>query len=163
MSLHEIFVALEASGLGVAIRESLVLFPWIESVHVLAVVVMIGAVIVMDLRLLGLGAHRSSARQLIAEVLPYTWGAFVVAAGSGFLLFASAASLYWTNIAFRLKLVGLLIAAMNMLVFHVATVHGIADWDERQRPPVAVRIAGMVSLSCWVFVVAAGRWIGFVD
>lgn len=162
MSLREALVALENSGLGTAVRESFVLFPWIESVHVLAVVVVVGAVIVMDVRLLGWGAHRSGVRKLIAEVLPYTWIAFVIAASSGFALFASAATQYWDNIAFRLKFAGMLFAAVNMLVFHVATSRSIANWDEHQRTPMAARVAGAVSISCWVFVVAAGRWIGFV-
>jgi len=161
MSIHEIFAALENSALGLSIAQSSVLFPWIECVHVLSVAATIGMVFVMDFRLLGWGAHRSSAQKLMAELLPYTWGAFAVAAVSGFLLFSSAATSYAANIAFQLKFVGLLFAAINMLIFHFVGARGIMRWDEDKRPPAAARIAGTVSIICWVFVIAAGRWIGF--
>ena len=84
--------ALYDSSLGTAIRESSTLFPWIESLHVLMIATVVGTIVMVDLRLMGFAAHRRSARQLIVEMLPFTWVAFVVAVITGTLLFTSNAT-----------------------------------------------------------------------
>lgn len=141
---------------------STVLFPWIECLHVLSIVLVVGTIAMVDLRLLGFRAGERGAKSLIAEVLPYTWIAFACAVVTGLLLFASAASVYAANPAFRIKTVLLILAGLNMAYFHLLPYRSIHLWDELVHPPLRARLAGGISLACWVCVVAAGRWVGFV-
>ena len=155
------FTWLEHRPFAIAIAESTWLFPIAETIHVLALTVVVGSVAMMDLRLLGLGNKERAASDVIASSLPWTWCAFAVAFVAGSLLFSSKAASYYTTVPFRIKMVCLALAALNMLVFHLVTGRNMATWD-RGAPPWGARMAGAVSLALWVTIVATGRWIGFV-
>ena len=160
MSAPELMHSLQELPFATAISESTWLFPMFETIHVMALTLVVGSVAMMDLRLLGIGSRDRSISELTRSVLPWTWSAFAVAAICGLLLFSSKAVAYYDNIPFRIKVACLLFAAVNMLVFHFATARNIAAWDSG-RTPAAARAAGIVSLSLWVVIVATGRWIGF--
>ena len=149
------------SSIGTAIRESSTLFPWIESVHVLMIATVVGTIAIVDLRLMGFSAHRRGARQLIVDMLPFTWVAFTLAVITGSLLFLSNATGYYESMPFRFKLLAILIAGINMAIFHVTAYRKIGDWDDRLPTPVAARIAGFSSLTLWLLVIFLGRWIGY--
>ena len=136
-------------------------FPILEIVHVLGIVLVVGTIAIVDLRLLGVAAHRSSADRLIGELLPYTWVAFVITVVAGALLFASNAPTYAHNLAFQVKAVLIVLAGVNMAAFHLTTYRRIYEWDEAQPPPAAARVAGGASLCLWIAVVFLGRWVGF--
>jgi hypothetical protein len=142
------------------IRESVWMFPTIETVHVFALVFVVGSIMMVDLRLLGLGNQDRPFTEIAAESLPWTWSAFGLAATAGALLFSSKAVTYYADTPFRLKMLCLVLAAINMGAFHLFGLRRIAEWD-RGRPPLSARLAGGVSLSLWILIVAAGRWIGF--
>lgn len=153
---------LESTPLAVAISESSWLFPGIESVHVLAITMVVGSITMVDLRLLDVNLRDRPVGELIHEVLPWTWTSFVVAVCSGSLLFSSNATHYWGTVPFRAKMLLLILAGINMLVFH-ATIHrSVEVWGRRTRTPRAAKISGGVSLGLWIGVVTLGRWIGFV-
>ena len=160
MSVLDTMHALEHLPFAVAIAESTWLFPFFETTHVMALTLVVGSVAMMDLRLLGVGNRNRRITELTAAMLPWAWTAFAVAATCGVLLFSSKASTYYMNIPFRIKMVCLAFAGVNMLVFHSVTARGIASWDDGT-PVRAARLAGVVSLSLWVVIVATGRWIGF--
>ena len=149
------------SSLGTAIRESSTLFPWIESLHVLMIATVVGTIVMVDLRLIGFSAHRRGARQLIVEMLPFTWVAFAVAAITGSLLFVSNATGYAESLPFRCKLVAIAIAGINMAIFHMTAYRKIGEWDDALPTPAGARIAGITSLMLWVLIVFLGRWIGY--
>jgi hypothetical protein len=161
MALDDWLHWLEATDIATAVRENEVLFPWIEAVHVLAIVLVIGTISIVDLRLLGLASRDRAVGRLIREVLPYTWGAFLVAALTGSLLFCSNAMTYGHNFFFRGKLVLLALAGLNMAVFHLFVGRDIARWSAAPQPPWSAKTTGAVSLGLWITVVAFGRWIGF--
>ena len=161
MTLQQLLTTLQETALAEAIAEGSYLFPWIESVHILAVVTLVGAVSVLDLRLIGVNAHVKSLRRLMRQVLPIAWSAFAVAVPSGLLMFASKAVKYSENWPFRLKLLLLLAAGLNTLVFHRFVLRGGEPWDEG-RTPRSAKIAGYTSISLWIGIVVFGRWIGFV-
>ncbi|WP_428312849.1 DUF6644 family protein [Hydrocarboniphaga sp.] len=162
MSLQTLFTALENSGLGTAVRESTILFPAIECLHVLMIAVMVGTIAIVDLRLLGIASRTRSVSELLDEVLPFTRGAFVGALITGGLLFASHASDYVGKWPFQAKMALLLLAMINIVVFHRIFGRDVASLDQGQRPPLSVRLSGGLSLALWIGVVATGRWIGFV-
>lgn len=152
---------LSSAPFAVAISHGATLFPWLECLHVLAISLVVGTILIVDLRLLGYAAHRRSADRLIVELLPYTWAAFAVAVISGVLMFASNAASYAHNVQFQWKLALILLAGINMAVFHLTAHRRIVDWDERHPPPPAARLAGATSLFLWTGVIFLGRWVGF--
>lgn len=153
---------LEESPLGVLISSSGYLFPICECIHVVGLALVIGTISMVDLRLLGLASTNRSITGLTRQVLPVTWVGFTIAAISGVLMFISNASHYVTVIYFQLKFLFLALAFINMLAFHVLTGKSIASWDQARKPPAAVRVAGAMSLGCWIIIVFLGRWVGFV-
>lgn len=160
MDLNDILTALEGTAFAAAVLEGDNLFPWIEAVHVLALVMVVGTISIVDLRLLGVAAHTRSVQRLLKELLPLTWSAFGVAVVSGFLMFSSNAVGYAANWPFRIKMLLLIGAGLNMLYFQMVTYRHVDQWDEADTPRAA-RIAGGLSLSLWVIVIFLGRWIGF--
>ena len=163
MSIHTILVALQGTPWATAIREDDTLFPVIESLHVLAITFVVGTIAMVDLRLLGVTNRQRAVTRLTTEILPWTWGGFVLAVITGSLMFSSSATKYFDNVPFRIKFVFLVLAGANMAVFHLVTQRSIEHWDEHSSTPVGAKIAGGLSLLFWFGVVTAGRWIGFVD
>jgi hypothetical protein len=157
----DIAKGLESSALGVAISESQWAFPGIETVHVLSLALVFGSILMIDLRLLGISSRSSLISKLSAEVLPYTWTGFALAALSGGLLFISRAQTYIHNLSFQLKFVCMFLAFLNMLAFQYGAYRRVLDWDASLPPPRAARLAGALSLSLWLCVIFFGRWIGF--
>ena len=149
------------SGVGTAIREGSTSFAWIEGTHVLMIATVLGTIAIVDLRLLGYPAHRRGAKQLIKDMLPFTWVAFGLAVVTGALLFTSNPLNYWDSNPFRWKMIALLLAGLNMAAFHLTAYRRIAEWDDSLPPPTIARIAGITSLGLWILVVFLGRWIGF--
>lgn len=143
------------------VRENGTLFPTIESIHVLSLVVVVGSIAVVDFRLLGLTSHRRSATTLIKELLPFTWVAFVIAVMTGALMFSANAISYAANWFFIAKIVTLGLAGVNMAVFHLGAYRTIGQWGDILPPPPGARIAGAASLILWTLIVVFGRWIGF--
>lgn len=122
----------------------------------------VGSIMMVDLRLLGVNLSEHSAGEVIAEILPWTWISFAVAACSGALMFSSNATHYWGTVPFRAKMLVLALAGVNMVLFHATTFRSIEVWGRRKQPPPAAKAAGAVSLGLWIGVVTLGRWIGFV-
>ena len=162
MEIDRVLGWLQSTSVARAIGENEILFPWIESVHVLAIVLVVGTISIVDLRLLGIASHDLTVRRLMRDVIPYTWGAFAVAAITGSLLFSSDAVHYARNFFFLGKLVLLALAGLNMAVFHLVGVGDIERWDTGTgQTPVAAKAAAIISLLVWISVVAFGREIGF--
>jgi hypothetical protein len=92
--------------------------------------------------------------------VPWTLGGFALAIVAGFALFITQSNRYMGNRAFQIKLVLLVLAVGNMLVFHFWSKRRIADWDTTNVTSRAARLAGACSLFLWVGVMLAGRWVG---
>jgi hypothetical protein len=159
MNIHETMSWLQSQPFAREIAESSYWFPIVETVHVMALTMVVGSVAMMDVRLLGIGRWRP-ASDVIAASQPWAWGAFAVAFTAGALLFCSKALTYYDNIPFRIKMVCMLIAGVNMLAFHRLTARRMSEWDKGM-PPIGARVAGGLSLALWITIVALGRWIGF--
>jgi len=137
------------------------MFPTIETLHVLATVIVVGSVTMLDLRLLNLAYRDRSIREVHEDVLPWTWSSFAVAAIAGSLLFTSSATKYYHNFTFRMKMLFLLLVGINAAFFELRTYRRVMDWDRETRIPLAAKMAGAVGLLLWIGVVAFGRWTGF--
>jgi uncharacterized membrane protein len=153
---------LQTTRIASLIAENEILFPWIESVHVLAIVLVVGTISIVDLRLLGMASLDISARRVMRDVIPYTWGAFALAAITGSLMFSSDATHYAHNRLFQAKLVMLALAGLNMTVFHFVGVRDIERWDiAGGTTPLAAKTAAALSLLAWIAIVSLGRGTGF--
>jgi hypothetical protein len=161
VDLKSILEAVQATSWAVGIAESDLLFPIIETVHVLALALVFGSISIIDLRLLGRFPHRG-VKELSAEVLPWTWIAFVGAVISGGLMFISAAVKYAYMPQFQFKLLLIGLAGINMLVFHFRAYRSVETWDQASVTPPLARAAATLSLVFWIGIVTLGRWIGFV-
>lgn len=160
MSIDQALHWLQDLSFPTEIRESTWLFPTIETVHVFALVLVVGSIVRVDLRLLGVANTERPFSQLAKEMLPWTWTFFAIAATAGLLMFSSKAVVYFGNIPFRVKMLCLLLAGLNMAVFHAFSTRQLHTWDSSVPPPRA-RLAGGLSLCLWTVIVATGRWIGF--
>ncbi len=162
MTIDSLLKSLESFEFATAIREGEVLFPWLESIHVLAIVLVVGSIAMVDLRLLGWASRDRPVGALTREVLPITWMAFALALITGVLMFCAKAVIYGHNTYFLLKIGFLLLAAGNMLIFHKFSYRDVAAWGVPGGAlPQAAKVAGGMSLLLWVCIVAFGRWIGF--
>jgi hypothetical protein len=158
---EQLMQALNENALAEWISSSELAFPWLESIHVLAIALVLGSIAVVDLRLLGLASVGRPVTVLIRQILPVTWIAFVVAVVTGGAMFLSNAMEYAKNFSFQMKMLLLLLAGLNMLCFHLVTYRSVGHWNESRRTPMGARFAGGFSVLVWVGIVAFGRWIGF--
>jgi hypothetical protein len=152
---------LQDSVLGATIARSPWLFPTIETIHVVAISLVIGSIFILDLRLIGRLWTHLPVSKLAGQTLPWTWTSFIFAVISGSLMFTSNATLYGPNRAFHVKLILLCCAGLNMMFFHMSTYKTVRAWETQAQLPRLARVAGGLSLIFWTGVVAAGRWIGF--
>jgi hypothetical protein len=159
--LAELISYFETSTLADNIRENDLLFPLIESVHVVAICLVVGSILAVDLRLVGLASVNRPVSRVTAGILPLTWGAFVLAVASGGLLFISNATKYLGNGFFVAKLCLIGAAGLNMAIFHFISARDLPFWENQARLPLRARLAGGASIVLWIAVVACGRWIGF--
>jgi hypothetical protein len=153
---------LENSQFGTAIHQSLWLFPLIETLHLFGVVLLVGATSALDLRLIGLTLKEQPVSKTAGRLLPWAWAGLTIQVATGFCLFASEATRCWENNAFRIKMVMLVLAGLNALIFHQTVYRRVAIWDEARVTPVGAKLAGCCSILLWFGIVAAGRWIAFL-
>ena len=162
MEIDRVLEWVQTTWIATLIAENDLLFPWIESIHVLAIVLVIGTISIVDLRLLGVASLDVPVRRVMRDVIPYTWCAFVIAAVTGSLMFSSDATHYGHNRLFQAKLVMLLLAGVNMAAFHLLGVRNIGRWDAPgQTTPMGAKAAAAISLVVWITVVSLGRGTGF--
>ena len=153
--------ALESLPIAVAMRQSLWLYPIVEIAHITGFVVLVGSIVVLDLRLLGLNPSLS-ARGLAHHVLPWSMGAFFVIVPTGLLMFMAHAQDLVGNRAFQLKLSLIMLAGINAAAFHTGAFRTAAQWDRDVKPPPRVKFHAAASLAIWAGVLACGRLLAYV-
>ncbi|MBO9710307.1 MAG: hypothetical protein J7521_19050 [Caulobacter sp.] len=159
--LSQVIHALYESPASTALRESEYAFPVIQTVHVLGVAAMAGTIALVDLNVLGVALRRQPPARTVADVLPITWAGFALAILSGAALFAAQSEKIYGNVFLQLKFVLLLIAGLNVIVFHTTTRRSIEGWSDTVVPPIGVKASAAASLLLWALVIAAGRYIAY--
>ena len=158
------FGALEASGLGQAMRQWLWLYPAVEIVHIVGIGLLFGSIVVFDLRLLGF-SRNISVKRLASHVLPWSAGSFLLIVPSGLLMFIAHASEFIESEVFVIKMLLILAAGVNAGLFHTVTFRTADVWvaEEMRKlpPPPSARLAGGLSLLIWVSVIACGRLLAY--
>ncbi len=133
----------------------------LEGTHVLTLMLFAGTIFIVDLRLLGLAFKRTPVSVISDRVLPLTIFGMVLMIVTGVALFYAKPLLYYHNIWFRVKLIFLALAMINIAVFHYRVQRNIGEWDGDARPPTKARISAMVSIASWILVITFGRFIAY--
>jgi len=161
-ALHDFWLALSQSGLGLWIAGSTWVYPLLEIVHVVGLGLLFGPIVLLDLRILGIGRELPLGA-LGRTVLPCVWTGFFLNATSGVLLFVSNAAELAANTPFRIKIVLIALAGLNVLVLHRRTYARAVSLATGARAPNAARAAATASICLWLGVIAAGRMIAYID
>ena len=156
-----IWMKLASTPFGDWIATSPFAFPAIETVHVFALVTVLGSIFVMDLRLIGFASKDTPVTKVASDTLKLTWIGFILALITGSMMFIGKANTYAVNPYFWIKMGLLAVAGLNMLFFHFVTWKGVKDWDTLADIPGAVKFAGFSSLVLWIVITFFGRAIGF--
>lgn len=159
--LREFLTWLGQTPWSIALHESLYLWPLTESLHVLTLALFAGTAAVLDLRLLGLALRGVPVTALTTRLLPWTRVAFAMMVATGLLLLYATPLTYYHSLFFRVKMLLLVVAGVNIFWFHSRTERGIAGWDSIDRPPRAARVAAIVSLLAWSGVIVCGRLVAY--
>jgi hypothetical protein len=144
-----------------ALAGSLNFWGLVEGTHVLTLMLFMGTILMVDLRLLGVAFKRTPVSVLSERVLPLTIFGLVVMVITGAVLFYAKPLLYYHNIWFRLKLVFLVVAAINIMWFHFRIQRSMPAWDSAPNPPAKVRLSGLISLLSWIAIITVGRFIAY--
>ncbi len=152
---------LENSVLAETIRQWVWAYPLIEALHILGITFLVGSVAMLDLRLLSVSRH-VLVTDMAGHLLPWAYMSFGVVMLSGFLLFVTAAQDFALNPAFRLKLVLILGAGMNAIVFHRKFYPSVQQWNRGVKTPLMVRASAIISLFLWIAVITCGSLIAYV-
>lgn len=159
--LYQLALRVQHMPSSVALRESLWMYPIIETAHVLGLCLFVGTAWLWDLRLLGLTLRRVPVSHLSAQVLPWTVAGFVLMAVSGLGLVFSEPLRFYSNVFFRIKLVLLALAGLNAVMFHRTVGRRKDEWDLSPIVPWRARLAGALSLGIWSAVIVSGRLIAY--
>lgn len=133
----------------------------IEGAHVLTLMLFAGTILFVDLRLLGLALRGSPVSKVMDTILPYTIAGFALMVITGLALFFANPFEYYHNFVFRLKLAFVFVAAINIFLFHYRVQANRARWDNDARPPFSARAAAALSLTLWIAVIVAGRYVAY--
>ena len=154
-------VALETSGFAQAMRHWLWLYPIVEIVHILGFVLLVGAAVMFDLRLLGISL-RIPVSDLARHLLPWSRVGLGMVAVSGISMFSAHATEWYANPAFWVKLSLIVLAGLNAWAFHRFTFPSVAIWDRGAPAPAAARVSAIASLALWAGVVTCGRLLAYL-
>lgn len=146
---------------SIQLRESQYVMPWIFVFHVLALAMFAGTILMMDLRLLGIGHMQTPFSQVQRRLFPWQMAGMTFAAGTGLALVYGNPMNYVTNIIFWVKMLAIVLAGLNALAFHFITEYSLVDWDSGARPPFGARLAGALSIILWANVIVSGRLIPY--
>lgn len=153
--------SIESLGIARAMRENLWLYPSVEIVHIVGFVILVGSVVMFDLRVLGL-SRQVSVRGLARHLLPWSLAALVLIIPTGLAMFAAHANDFISNRAFQLKMALLLAAGMNAAIFHTGPFRSVAQWDTGVAAPPGARASVAVSIALWLSIIACGRLLAYL-
>ena len=155
--MEPLFHYFEATLLGTTVRQSLWLFPVIECIHLLALALLGGTVLAVDMRLLGLGLNSQPSFELVRKLRPYMVGSLITSIVTGLLMFLSEAIKCYFSPPFWWKMS--LLALASIYTFTIR--QKVASSAPGRIAPGLTRLTAAASLALWFGVGFCGRWIAF--
>ncbi len=156
-----ILEVLAASDVAIFVRESLWVYPVLETLHVIGLALIFGPIFIFDLRLLGV-TPGLPLDLLTRHILPWVWGGFALNMTSGLLMFVSDAVDFASNPALSAKLALLALAGLNAAYFQMQIYPQSASWNSSADIPVRARFTAALSIFVWLGVITAGRLMAYV-
>lgn len=156
----EILEWLETTALADAVRTIPWLYPALESAHYIGIASLVGGILLIDLRLLGVA--KKLRIDLMITLLPWVWAGFIINAVTGGIIFVYGATGFGTSGPFQLKMLLIVVAGINAFIFEMMARRGRTTWVAEGTAPVTVRLVATLSLILWASVVTTGRWMAYV-
>ena len=150
----------EALPIARAMRESLWMYPIVEVIHIVGFVILVGSVLMFDLRVLGL-SKQIPVRALARHLLPWSWGAVVLIVPTGLLMFTAHANDFLANGTFQLKMALLMTAGINAIAFHTGPYQSVKAWDVGLPAPLVARASVTASVVLWLAIITCGRLLAY--
>jgi hypothetical protein len=160
ISTSQFLSFLENSTWAEVIRQSLWLYPALEIIHISGIVILVGGALFFDLRLLGYSKNLP-LKGLSAYLLPLSRRGLLLVIPSGLLLFITNAKSLGVDSTFWLKMTLLVIAALNVMVFHKFIFNLPAQLKADDNVPISARISALVSIMAWIAIIACGRLLAY--
>lgn len=159
--LRDLFFYVSELENSIALRESQYVWAWLLVAHIISMCLFAGTIIMMDLRLLGVGIMQTPFSQVQRRLFPWQIAGMVFSAITGGAIVFADPMKYYANIIFWTKMVTMGLAGLNALAFHFITEYTVVDWDVRVAPPFGAKLAGGLSIVMWANVIVAGRLIPY--
>jgi hypothetical protein len=159
--LDSLLMLLQSSPLGDTVRNAQFLYPVLETIHILGIALLVGPAFAFDLRLLGMGHRIVSVTTAARHLLPVSHIGFVIAVLTGVALLSAQASVVANTGAAPWKFGLLLLACLNVSVFHYGIYRRVEEWTDAAMTPIAARAAALVSMAAWMGVIFAGRLLAY--
>jgi hypothetical protein len=161
MYIRSVFEWVNEFPTSIGIRESSYLYPAILTTHIVGMCTFAGLVIMMDLRLLGIGNTSTSISQIQRRLFPWQMVGFTISAISGLVLVYGQPMRFYPNVFFWIKTVMMMVAAANVAAFHYGAYRTVAEWDNSSKTPLGAKVSGGVSIVLWALVIMSGRLIAY--
>ena len=161
MPLRDLAMWVSEVEYSIALRESQYVMPWVFVLHVVSLAMFAGTILMMDLRLLGVGHMQTPFSQVQRRLFPWQMAGMMFAALTGLALVFGNPMNYVTNIIFWVKMLAIVLAGLNALAFHFITEYSLVYWDTGARPPFGAKLAGAISIVLWANVIVSGRLIPY--
>jgi hypothetical protein len=163
MTARDFLQQLQDSSLGVALSESIYMYPIVEGLHLISLVFSFGLILLTDLRLIGFFLPQVPVHEILNKLRPWLIGGFVITFITGFLLvFVNGPTLVSTWV-FPAKLLLIVIAGLNAIWFEIKFGRRVSDWGHQPKFPRGAKFAGWISLVSWSLVVVCGRLIPYLN
>ena len=165
-ALQDLTRALAATPIHRLAMELMTTIPWapvVQTVHLLGISAVMGSIVLIDLKVLGLALPSQSTTELVRRLMPWTWCALPLLASSGSVSILARPERYFTNPVFGLKFAMLVPAVILAAVFQAASAKDARFWDRSRGRRASARIVAALSLFLWMGVALAGRWIAYAD
>lgn len=152
---------LQDSSLGETVRDARYLYPALESLHILGISLLIGPAFTFDLRLLGIGRSIVPVTLAARYLLPVSHIGLTIVVMTGMALLSAQATVVAAAGAAPWKFGLIVVAGINVLVFHKGIYRTVADWDVHALPPLSAKVSALVSAFVWTGVIVAGRFLAY--
>ena len=154
---------LSATPLSIFIQSVAWIIPMVQSVHIFAITVVMGSVLMMDMKLLGVVGRETTVQDMNRRFLPWVWLALPVLFLTGVILTIAEPGRELINSMFRLKMLLVLTVIAFTIAYQEVVRRNAAAWGDTPAYPWAARAIAVVSLAFWIAIAVCGRWIAYVE
>ena len=159
--MPHIIYAIADTWLSHAVKDSYWIWPTMETMHFIGLSLLFGGLALADLRLMGY--MKNIPYKTLSKIIPLAVSGFIVNAITGVLFFIADPTRYYPNLAFRFKMLCILLAGLNLLFYQIKIKPMAEKWGPGDPTPWVAKCVGCASILLWIGVITGGRMIPFVE